>query len=172
MATAASAASSSPSCCAGRECCTARSFTCLSHYLKAHRAEYYDRIQAVRTDGNWEGWLKFFLRGVADVAQQAASTARAILDLREAHRRLIASKGGGSAAGMLLLDYLFEQPLTTVRLVEQRLGCAYVTANNLAEQFVDWGILDETTGQQRYRRFRYSPYLALFGALPRRGPDR
>ena len=141
----------------------------LSHYLKAHRAEYYDRLQAVRTEGNWEGWLRFFLRGVFEVAQGATRTARAILDLRETHRQLIAGKGGGSAARMVLLDYLFEQPITTVRLVEQRLGCSYVTANNLVQQFVGWGILEETTGQQRYRRFRYSPYLALFEP-PRQAP--
>src|SRR5438128_656896 len=134
----------------------------LSHYLKAHRAEYYDRLTAIRTEGNWEGWLKFFLRGVFEVSQAATTTARAILDLREAHRQAITQKAGGSANGLILLDYLFEQPMTMVRLVERQLHCAYATAGKLVDQLVDLGLLRETTGGQRNRVFRYEPYLALF----------
>src|SRR5208337_73349 len=61
----------------------------LSHYLKKHRAEYYDRLMAIRNDGDWEGWLKFFVRGVYEVSQEATETARQILGLREEHRRLL-----------------------------------------------------------------------------------
>ena len=136
----------------------------LSYFLKAHRNEYYDRLQATRTAGDWEGWLKFFLRGVSEVAQEATQTARAILDLREGHRHLMAEKGSASPAAVALLDFLFEQPLTTAPLVQQHLGCSYGTANNLIGQFVQWGLLTETTGQRRNRRFRYEPYLALFPA--------
>lgn len=134
----------------------------LSYYLKAHRAEYYDRLMAVRNDGNWEGWLSFFLRGIAEVSQAATATARAILTLREEHRQLIAAQMEGSTAGLRLLDRLFEQPLLTVRLVEGQLGCSYATAAKLIESFVQLGLLRETTGWQRNRRFRYDPYLALF----------
>ena len=55
----------------------------LSYYLKAHRAQYYDRLMAIRHDGDWEGWLKFFLRGVFEVSQAATEVSRAIVDLRE-----------------------------------------------------------------------------------------
>jgi Fic family protein len=134
----------------------------LSHYLKAHRAEYYDRLTAIRNDGNWEGWLKFFLRGVFEVSQAATATARAILDMREAHRQTIAQKMSGSANGLLLLDDLFARPLTTVRLVEGHLNCSYDTANKLVDQFVELHLLREITGGQRNRRYRYEPYLALF----------
>jgi Fic family protein len=134
----------------------------LSSYLKAHRAEYYDRLMAIRNEGNWEGWLKFFLRGIYEVSQAATVTARAILSLREGHRQVIAQKMGGSAAGLRLLDFLFEQPLISVRLVEQHLQCSYVTASKLVEQFVELDLLCETTGWQRNRRYRYEPYLALF----------
>lgn len=134
----------------------------LSYYLKAHRAEYYDRLMAVRNDGNWEGWLRFFLRGITEVSQAATTTARAILIMREEHRQLIAARMDGSTAGLRLLDQLFEQPLLTVRLVEERLGCSYATAAKLVEAFVQFGLLRETTGWQRNRRFRYDPYLALF----------
>jgi Fic family protein len=134
----------------------------LSHYLKAHRAEYYDRLTATRNDGNWEGWLKFFLRGVFQVSQAATDTARAILDLREAHRQAIAQKMGGSTNGLRLLELLFEQPIINIRLVERHLDCSYVTAGKLVDQFVELKLLREITGGQRNRLYRYEPYLTLF----------
>ena len=138
----------------------------LSLFLKVHRSEYYDRLMAVRRDGNWEGWLKFFLRGIAEVSQSATETARAIVNLREQHRQLIGDKLAGRAAlGMKLLDYLFEQPLVSVPLIEKRLACSFVTANKIVEQLVEFGLLRETTGGQRNRRYRFDPYLALFNAL-------
>lgn len=138
----------------------------LSLFLKVHRLEYYDRLMAVRQDGNWEGWLKFFLRGIAEVSQSATETARAIVHLRESHRQLIGDKLAGRAVlGMRLLDYLFEQPLLSVALVEKRLECSFVTANKLVVQMEELGMLRETTGWQRNRRYRFDPYLALFDAL-------
>lgn len=134
----------------------------LSHYFKARRAEYYDRLQAVRDDGNWEGWLKFFLRGVYEVSHQATDTARAILDLREQHRQRITNELGGSFAALRLLDFLFEQPLVTVNMAELHLGCSYVTANSQLQRLAGTGILREITGYRRNRRFRYEPYLELF----------
>ncbi|MEH2290054.1 Fic family protein [Nostoc sp.] len=137
----------------------------LSHYLKAHRMEYYDRLMAIRTDGDWEGWLKFFLRGIFEVSQSATATARSILNLREAHREIIGQKISSSNYGLRLLDCLFKQPIVTVRLVEDNLQCAYVTASKTIEQFVELGLLREITGWQRNRLYRYEPYLALFQPL-------
>ena len=134
----------------------------LSLFLKSHRAEYYERLQAVRTDGAWEGWLAFFLRGVAEVAAGAVRTARAVLALREEHRQLVVDKGASTAAALTLLERLFETPIVTARVVERRLACSYATARRLVRRFVEWGLLQETTGQQRNRRYRYQPYLALF----------
>ncbi|MGH7127404.1 MAG: Fic family protein, partial [Planctomycetaceae bacterium] len=133
----------------------------LSYYLKAHRAQYYDRLMAIRNDGDWEGWVRFFLRGVFDVSQGATETARAILELREAHRRSISARPG-SANGLRLLDYLFQQPILSVRMAQDHLGCSYVTAANLISELEDLRILREITGQQRNRRFRYDPYWSLF----------
>jgi Fic family protein len=134
----------------------------LSHYLKAHRAEYYDRLTAIRNDGNWEAWLKFFLRGVCQVSQSATATAREILSMREAHRQAIAQKMGGSTNGLRLLDHLFEQPIINIRLVERHLDCSYVTASKLVDHLVELALLREITGGQRHRLYRYEPYLALF----------
>jgi len=135
----------------------------LSHYLKVHRAEYYDRLMAIRNDGNWEGWLKFFLRGVEQVSEEAIKTSRQIFALREQHREMVNSSLGSSAAsGLRLLDYLYEQPIVNVRLVEKHLQSSFVTANKVVEQFVKLNIIKETTGGQRNRRYSYFPYLALF----------
>lgn len=78
----------------------------LSHYLKFHRAEYYDRLMAIRNDGNWEGWLRFFLKGVCEVSRSATETARKILELRQKHQALIRDKASNQTNAALLLDYL------------------------------------------------------------------
>jgi len=134
----------------------------LSHFLRAHRAEYYDRLMAIRNDGNWEGWLKFFVRGVDMVSREATNNAQAILRMREEHQRVIASELGGNAFAQPLLDFLFEQPLVTIPTVERKLKCVYVTASKLVEHFIRFGLLKEITGHRRNRRYRYEPYLALF----------
>lgn len=134
----------------------------LSHYLKFHRAEYYDRLMAIRNDGNWEAWLKFFLKGVGEVSRSATDTARRILELRQKHLALVRSKASNQTNAALLLDYLFEQPIVNVRLVEDHVKCAFVTADKLLKQFVELGIVKEVTGGQRNRRYEYSPYLVLF----------
>jgi Fic family protein len=143
----------------------------LSHYLKQHRAEYYDRLTAIRNDGDWEGWLKYFLRGVQQVGQEAADTARNILRIREKHRHLLTEKLAkdklaATPYDFAFLEHLFQQPIVTVRLAEQHLNCAFVTASKVVERFVNLGLLEEMTGFQRNRRFRYAPYLALFDSAP------
>jgi len=131
----------------------------LSHYLKRHRAEYYDRLMAIRSEGEWEGWLKFFLRGVQEVSRQATDTSRAIIELRELHRQILS----GNALGIRLLEYLFEQPIVTVRMVEKRLECSFATANKLVGNLERLGLLKEVSPRKfRNRSYRYNPYLSLF----------
>ncbi len=146
----------------------------LSHFLKARRSEYYDRLMAIRNDGNWEGWLKFFLRGVFEVSTSATETARRILSLREDHRQLVVTRLGSTPHAPRLLDFLYEQPIVNVRSAERYLGCTYATANKLVEQFTTLGILREVTGGKRNRLYRYTEYLSLFDAavpLPAKDVD-
>jgi Fic family protein len=137
----------------------------LSVYLKRNRAEYYDRLMAIRNAGDWESWLRFFLTGVAQTAEEATATARAILDLREEHRRVIQERMAG-VNGLRLLDLLFERPLVHVNLVKDKLGIAFVTANKLVEQLEGLRILKEITGRRRDRVFSYAPYVTLFRDEP------
>lgn len=130
----------------------------LSLYLKAHRAEYYDRLTAIRQSGQWEPWLKFFLRGVSQTARVATQTARDIIAMREQHR----SQFARNARGLRLLDALMQQPLTSVSRVAQAVGCTFPTAAKLVADFEAAGVLQETTGFDRNRLYRYEPYMALF----------
>ncbi len=138
----------------------------LSVYLKRHRTEYYDRLTAIRENGDWEGWLKFFLRGVAEVSREATATADRILDLRERFRQVL-KEADMQATAFALHDALFEHPITTVNIIKEWLGVSFATANKLTNQFVANGILEEMTGNARNRRFAFSPYLALFAASMR-----
>ena len=132
----------------------------LSHYFKLHRAEYYDRLTAVRLKGDWEGWLQFFLQGVAMTAEEATETAERIFELREQHRAIVIEEVG--AGGLKLLSTLFDRPLVNVNFVTRALDVTFPTANRLVGRFEELGLLREVTGQRRSRRFRYDPYLQLF----------
>jgi Fic family protein len=134
----------------------------LSHYFKKHRTRYYDLLQAVRVDGDWEGWLKFFLRGVYEVAQEATFTARQIVVLREEHRTKIACEFRRTANAWKLLESLYHKPIVSVNGACAVTGLAFANANTLIQQFVKVGLLDEVTGSTRNRRFSYTPYLRLF----------
>ncbi|MGH9160235.1 MAG: Fic family protein [Vicinamibacteraceae bacterium] len=139
----------------------------LSHYFKVHRQEYYNRLQAVRDSGDWEGWLEFFLRGVAEVSVEAAETARQILLLREEHRSLIAESLGRAAGnGHRILQYLYEHPIASAKEVQDLIGTTFAAANQIVHRLVDIGILREITGQARHRRFQYEPYVRLFSDDP------
>jgi Fic family protein len=133
----------------------------LSYYFKLHRTEYYDRLMAVRRSGDWEGWIQFFLRGVAQTAQEATETAERLFELRESHRSMILDRNLGQN-GLLLLSHLFQRPLVNINLVASMLGSTFPTASRLVSGFEELGILKEITGQKRSRMFRYEPYLALF----------
>lgn len=135
----------------------------LSHDFKGHRQEYYDRLQAVRDSGDWEGWLAFFLRGVAEVSVQAAETARQILLLREDHRSLITDRLGRAAGnGHRILQSLYERPIVSAKEIQALIGTTFAAANQIVRRLVDLGILMEITGQARHRRFRYDGYVRLF----------
>jgi Fic family protein len=135
----------------------------LSHYFRKNRQAYYDRLQAVRDRGDWEGWLAFFLRGVGEVADEAVQTARRILLLREAHRGAITERIGRAAGnGHRVLESLFDRPIVSVADVQRMTGTSYPASNNLVARLVELGILGEMTGHARNRRFRYAPYIALF----------
>jgi len=133
-----------------------------SLFLKEHKDEYVDRLQAIRDEGKWEEWLAFFLDGMAQAAEQATRLALDIVALRERDRERIAvGLGRRVANAQLLLDELFRQPIITARTVEDLLSVSQPTASSLVTALEGLGILRELTGRQRYRIFAYGEYLDL-----------
>jgi Fic family protein len=130
----------------------------LSTYLKRHQAAYFERLAAVRADGDWEGWLGFFLDGVHVSATNAAVTAEAIHRLRELDRVKVV----GVRYDIAVLDQLFSQPLVNANWVERVLGVTTTTANKVLDRFCAANILRETTGNRRNRLYRYDEYVNLF----------
>ncbi len=140
----------------------------LSHYFKQNRDEYYRRLQAVRDQGDWEGWLEFFVNGILSVSREAAETARKILALREDHRqRITEGFGRASGNGHRILERLYQRPVFKVTEIDQFLGITYSGANSLISRLTQIGLLQEITGQKRHRVFRYAPYLDLFSDTQR-----
>ncbi len=132
----------------------------LSHFFKRNREDYYKHLQATRDRGDWEGWLKFFLTGVATVSLEATATARKIVSLKQEHTDLIRSKlGKGAGRAIVLLEKMYQQPFVSINAVSRIAGVQFPSANALVENFVNLGILEEISGRARNRVFRYRPYV-------------
>lgn len=132
----------------------------LSYYFKSNRIEYYDRLMAVRKSGDWEGWIKFFLRGVATVSDEATESAKLIIALKENYTRLLSDKNNNNY--IKLLDSLFESPFVTKNKATELLNTSYPTASNIVEEFIKQGILtDITPNQQRNKKYCFSEYLDI-----------
>ena len=140
----------------------ARPLLYLSVFFKRHREDYYGWLSRVRAEGDYEGWLKFFLRGVRDVSLEATDTARRILVMKSEHLGLVQS-GSASRFAPALLEHLLESPTVTANSAALRLGVTYPTANKLIAGFQELGLLREITGRRRHRVFLYQPYIDQLG---------
>lgn len=134
----------------------------ISYYFKKNRSEYYDRLTAVRTKGDWEGWVKFFLRGVAEVADESTASARAILNLKAKYEKFLLEDGRGDKYHRPLLDLLFKSPVITKTLAKQKLNISHVKASEIVEEFVSWSILEDIDeGRIRGKRYKFTEYMRI-----------
>lgn len=134
----------------------------LSYYFKMNRMEYYDRLMAVRIKGDWENWIKFFLRGVAFVADEATESAKQILALKNKYSDILMSRDKNNAHYQHFLNILFENPFVTKKEVVDLLGVSVPTAGALVDTFQDVGILfDITPEKKRYKTFAFLEYWAI-----------
>lgn len=131
----------------------------ISLYLKGNRLEYYDRLTAVRKSGDWEGWIKFFLKGVEQTGLEAVETAKKVLAFREQAVRTASALG---PTELKVLEFLFGHPLTDIQTAQKHLGVSYNTAAAAIGKLQTANLLKETTGRQRNRIFRFFAYLHLF----------
>ena len=136
----------------------ARPLLYLSLFLKQNRSEYYDRLDAIRTQGDWEGWMKFFLTGVAITANDAVRVAAELSALTDEHRHTATQRNFGKY-GWPMLDLLAEQPVVTIKYASVRLGATPSTVGRLLDQMVSMGVVNEITGRRRNRVYRYSSFL-------------
>lgn len=131
----------------------------LSVFLKRHRDEYYKRLNAVRTEGDWESWIDFFLDGVATVADEAVATARELFGLVGDDRRRVLGRETTTVPAMRLFELLPRHPVVTVASVMRRLTASKPTASRAIEELIGADVLVETTGRKRDRAFAYQRYL-------------
>lgn len=133
----------------------------LSLYFKTRRDEYYDWLQRVRTEGDWEGWLRFFLAGVLDTAEQAVQTAKTILQLFEEDRLRIESLGRPAASALRVHQYLKTKPLTSIPSAAQTLGLSVPTVTASLKYLEQLELVRELTQRSRNRLFAYDQYLKI-----------
>lgn len=134
----------------------------LSVFFKRHQSEYYRRLSRVRSDGDWEGWLDFFLDGVATTGEEAMQLARALFALVTADRGKVL-KQSTAVYPLRLFELLPSNPVVTVSSAMRLLDTTKPTAGKAIQTLELAGVLQETTGRARGREFTYSRYLAYLG---------
>jgi Fic family protein len=130
----------------------------LSVYFERYRQEYYDRLLAVSQRGEWDEWIRFFLRGVGIQARDSLVRLDRLQGLRTNYQTIIESERNQGRMEQVL-DFLFMRPILSVRQLEEGLGINFVTAKRYIEKLVTSGILQETTGYARNRIFRADDIL-------------
>ncbi len=136
-----------------------RPFFYLSLYLRQNRADYYDALQRIRTDGDWEGWLRFYLAGVHAMATDAANTARAMHDLFERDRAKLVGLGRAAGSALGGYDVFRRRVVASPTLIARENGVSYPTALKSIEHLQRLGIVEEVTGRKWGRLYRYRELL-------------
>ncbi|NYT68736.1 Fic family protein [Pusillimonas noertemannii] len=133
----------------------------LSGYLKRYQLEYYRRLSVIRTEGDWEAWVSFFLEGVAVAAAEAEQNIIAIASLVAADRRKLLQSPKSSPASYRLFEQLPMMPRFTVERARQQLDTTFPTANSAVQVLESLGIVVEMTGQKKNRSYSYQAYVDL-----------
>lgn len=136
----------------------------LSVYFKKHREQYYRLLQRVREESDWIGWIRFFLDGVRETANEATTTSRRIISLFEADRARI--QGVGRIAGSVLRihEHLQRKPLTSVSAAANATELSFPTARSSMGSLERLGIVSEVTGRSRNKLYAYTSYLKILEA--------
>lgn len=133
----------------------------LSLYFKQHRSEYYRLLDLVRTHGDWEAWLDFYLEGVECTAANAVQTAQRLVALFDEDRAKLQRLGRSASSASQALNVLRERPIVSLKEIRERAHVTFPTASKGMNRLVQAGIAREITGQRRNRIFAYDRYLAI-----------
>ena len=135
----------------------------LSSYFEKNTQLYYDNLTRVRSHHDMIQWLKYFLVGVEQTADEAIQRLKQILELKEQIERQIHDEFGKRApTATILLRHLFQQPIVDVKEVMSVCDLSYGAANQLIQFMCQRAIVVEKTGQSRNRIFAFQPYLNIF----------
>ena len=133
----------------------------LSLYFKQHRAAYYELLDRVRRDGDWEEWLTFFLEGVKQVAEGAVTTADRLGETFQNDRSRIEAAGRRAGSALRVHETLKARPVQSVSSICASTGLSFPAASSAMELLVDLGVARELTGKRRNRVFLYDRYIAI-----------
>ncbi len=133
----------------------------LSGYLKQHQSEYYRRLSAVRTEGDWEGWVAFFLEAVEASSLDAERGIVAVASLVAGDRRRVLEAPKAGAVSLRLFEMLPLMPRFTIEQARQKLSTTFPTATAAVKLLVNVGVVTELTGQKQNRSFSYQAYVEL-----------
>lgn len=133
----------------------------ISYFLKKNRVEYYDRMTEVRTKGNYEQWIKFFLQAILESAEDATATIDELIVLHDANVAVISKLGRAAKNTMLVFNYLESNPIIEIRKTAEALGITFNTTSSAVNRLVNEGILVQTSGNSRNRTFAYEAYLNI-----------
>lgn len=134
----------------------------LSYYFKANRSQYYDYLTLVRTEGDFEGWIEFFLKGVIETSQESIASIQAINRIKDQDtQKLMASQLSNHTQALQVLEYLFKQPFVTSNELIDLLHISKPTAGKILDEFVRLGILVSDSSKIRYRQYRYERYVEI-----------
>lgn len=133
----------------------------LSYYLKSNRIEYYDRMAEVRKSGNYEQWIKFFLRGVSETAHDATETIDLLTALRLKNEKILAEMQRSSKKLLEFLHYLEQNPIIETKKTAETLNYSYNTVANYILLFCEKGILKQTSKSGKSRIYSYEDYLEI-----------
>lgn len=134
----------------------------LSAFFEKNRSLYYDKLAMTREKNALNQWIKYFLVGIIETAEESISTLQRILKLKEDAETSIRDMGKRSGNGFILLKSLFSAPIVSISQVQAITGTTPKTAGALVSDFVEKGILSEVTKQQRSRTFAFKSYIELF----------
>ncbi len=133
----------------------------ISYFLKKNRVEYYDRMTEVRTKGNYEQWVKFFLQAIMESAEDATATIDELIVLHDANVTIISKLGRAAKNAILVFNYLESNPIIEIRKTAEALGITFNTTSSAVNRLVDAGILFQTSDTSRNRTFAYEAYLDI-----------
>ena len=134
---------------------------CISSFLKQHRAEYYDRMSEVRSTGNYEQWVEFFLRAVYASAADAIAAIDRLAALHDKSVHLIAGMGRAASSTMRLFTYLEAHPILDSRSAASSLQMAFNTVSGAVDRLIQVGIICQVNTTRRNRTFAYTDYLDI-----------